>query len=86
LLTGIVGHSFCMSTPRSGTFKGLVIGAALAAMAFGAIIAVLTARLGHFPHNAGRILFILFEGLFVCLLGGAIGASVGAFVSSGGRR
>ena len=75
-----------MNTPRSGAFKGLVIGAGLAAIAFGALIAVLTSRIGHFPHDAGRILFILFEELFVCLLGGAIGAGVSAFVSRGGRR
>ncbi len=75
-----------MNTPRSGTFKGSVIGAGVAAIAFGALIAVMTSRLGHFPHNAGRVLFIIFEGLFVCLLGGAIGAGVGAFVSRGGRR
>jgi len=67
-------------------FNGFIIGAALAAIAFGALIAVLTSRLGHLPHNAGRILFIFFEGLLVCLLGGAIGAGVGAFVSRGGRR
>lgn len=75
-----------MNAPWSGTFKGLAIGAALAAMAFGAIIAVMTSRLGHFPHNSGRILFILLEGLFACLLGGAIGAGIGGFVSRGGRR
>jgi hypothetical protein len=82
----MVGHSFCMNAPRSGTCKGFVFGAALAAIAFGALIAALTSRIGHLPHDAGRILFILFEGLFVCLLGGAIGAGVGAFVSRGGRR
>jgi hypothetical protein len=75
-----------MNTPRSGTFSGFVIGAGLAAIAFGALIAVLTSRLAHLPHDVGRILFILSEWLFVCLLGGAIGAGVGAFVSRGGRR
>jgi hypothetical protein len=75
-----------MNAPRSSTFKGFVIGAALTAIGFGAVIAALAARIGHFPHNAGRILFILFEELFVCLLGGAIGAGIGAFVSRGGRR
>jgi hypothetical protein len=75
-----------MSTPRSGTSNRFIIGAALAAIAFGALIAALTSRIGHLPHDAGRILFILFEGLFACLLAGAIGAGVGAFVSRGGRR
>lgn len=75
-----------MNTPRRGTFNGFVIGAVLAAIAFGALIAAMLFRLGHFPHVAGRILFILFEGLSVTLLGGAIGAGVGAFVSRGGRR
>ena len=81
-----MANSFCMNTSQSSTFKGFLIGAALAATGFGALIAMPIFRLGHFPHNPGRILFILFEWLFVCLLGGAIGAGVGAFVSGGGRR
>ena len=75
-----------MNTPRSCIFNGFVIGAALAAIAFGALIAMVISRLGHFPHIAGRILFILFEWVFVCVFGGGIGAGVGAFVSKGGRR
>ena len=63
-----------MSTPRSRTFSGFVIGATLAAIAFGVLIAMLIAGIGHPPHDVGDILVTLFEGLFVCLLGGAIGA------------
>lgn len=74
-----------MKTPRNGTFNGFMIGAAVGAIAFGALIAAMVFRLGHFPHVAGRILFILIEGLLVSLTGGGIGAGVGAFVSRGGR-
>ena len=81
-----VGHSCCMSTPRSGTFTGFVIGATLAAIAYGALIAVVAAGMGHGPREVGDILITLFEGLFVCLVGGAIGAGVGALVSKGDHR
>jgi hypothetical protein len=74
-----------MNRPRSATFNGFVIGAALAATAFGALVAAVVVRLGHL-HHVSHILWILFEGLLVCVLGGAIGAGVGAFVSRGGRR
>jgi hypothetical protein len=84
-LTANVGHSSCMSTPRSGTFTGFVIGAVVAAIAFGALIAVMAAGMGHGPHEVGDVLFTLFQGLFVCLIGGAIGAGVGALVSKGNR-
>ena len=47
------GIGFCMNTPRRGAFNGFVIGAALAAIAFGALIAAIVFRLGHFPQVAG---------------------------------
>ena len=75
-----------MSTPRNGTLTGFVAGATLAAIAFVVLIAILASGIGHLPHDAGDILFTLFEGLFVCLLGGAIGAGVGALVSRGDRQ
>ena len=76
-----------MSTPRSGTFTGFVIGAALAAIAYGAFIAALRSGMGLLSSfDAGDILDALPEGLFVCLLGGAIGAGVGALVSKADRR
>jgi hypothetical protein len=74
-----------MNTPRSGTFTGFVIGATVAAIAFGVLIAMLIAGIGHGPPEVGDILFTLFEGLFVCLIGGAIGAGVGKLVSKGDR-
>ena len=66
-----------MSTPRSGKFSGFIIGATVAAIAFAVLVAVLyTELLGHPPEKVGDILFALFEGLLVCLIGGAIGAGV----------
>jgi hypothetical protein len=38
------------------------MGAALAAIGVGAVIAALASRIGHFPHDAGRVLFILYPG------------------------
>jgi hypothetical protein len=75
-----------MNAPRSKTFTGFVIGAAVAAVAFGVLIVVLTAGIGHGPTELGDMLFTLFEGLFVCLVGGAIGAGVGKLVSKGERQ
>jgi hypothetical protein len=75
-----------MNKPLSGTFKGFVIGAGVALVAFGVLIAALIAGIGHGPPELGDILFTLFEGLFVCLVGGAIGAGVGALVSKAGGR
>jgi hypothetical protein len=75
-----------MSTPRSGTFRGFVIGATLAGIGFGIIIAMLVAGIGHGQSDVGDVLATLLEGLFVCLIGGAIGAGIGAFVSKGDHQ
>ena len=75
-----------MSTPRNSTFTGFVAGAALAAIAFVVLIGEVAAGIGHGPSDAGDILFTLFEGLLVCLIGGAIGAGVGALFGKGDRR
>ena len=77
-----VGHSFCMSKPRSGTLNGFLIGGTVAAIAYGVLLVMLAVVLGHGPD----ILFTLFEGLLFCLIGGAIGAGVGTLVQKGGRR
>lgn len=63
-----------------------MVGVIGAAVAFAVVIAALIAGIGHGPHELGDILFTLFEGLFVCLLGGAIGAGVGRLVSKGDRQ
>jgi hypothetical protein len=74
-----------MSTPRSRTSTGFVIGAGLAATVFVALIAALASGIGHLPHDVGDILVTLFEGLFVCLVGGAVGAGIGALFTKGDR-
>jgi hypothetical protein len=74
-----------MSTPRSGTFTGFVIGAGLAAIAFVALMAVMASGIGHLPHDASDILGALIEGLFICIVGGGVGAGIGALFSKGNR-
>ncbi len=82
-LTSIVGHTV-LSTPRSGTFAGSYPGDT-AGIAFVVLVAVVSAR-WVICHDAGDILFALIEEIYVCLVGGAIGAGVGALVGKGGSR
>jgi hypothetical protein len=65
-----------MNSSRNGTFNGSVIGAALAAIAFGALIVVLTSKIGHLPHDARRILFISLRGFLSASLAALSGRAL----------